>query len=56
MLLTVAVAASYDLGEAGSNSYLLDTSANKAKRQLASSGVMAGRRPPSTLVRSDSLV
>ena len=28
---------------------LLDTSANKTKAQLASSGMLAGRRPPSTI-------
>jgi len=49
-------AASDDLNVAVTGTALLDTSANKAKRQLASSGALAGRRPPSHRRHSDSVV
>lgn len=50
------VAASYDITDAGAESYLLDTSANRAKRSLVSSGPMATRRPPSIVHRTESTV
>jgi len=49
-------AASEDLNAAVTGTKLLDTSANKDKRQLASSGALAGRRPPTHLHQSDSMV
>jgi len=49
-------AASEDLNAAVTGTELLDSSASKAKRLLASSGALAGRRPPSHLHQADSMV
>ena len=45
-----------DLDAAVASTALLDTSASKAKRELTSSGGLAGRRLPSHLHQSDSMV
>jgi neurabin len=46
--------ATYDFSTAVMTTGLLDTSASKSKQQLAASGAMAHRRPPSQVHRTDS--